>query len=106
MVKYAFSDRIQTIRTYLIRKLTGRPPRVTRLFSTWAMEVIFLNEEKLRLKYLIMMAVSMNRSLLGRCTKNDFQIIIEHYKLRLTSEYGIIEVDWDYLISGITLESN
>ena len=76
------------------------------MFSSWAMEVIFLTEDKMRMKYLMMMAVSLNRSLLGGCTKNDVQIIIEHFKLRLTSECGINEVDWDYLTSGITLESN
>jgi len=70
------------------------------------MEVIFLNEEKLRLKYLIMMAVSMNRSLLGRCTKNDVQIIIDFYRLKVESSIGIMDCDWDLLVSGITLEYN
>jgi hypothetical protein len=106
MMNASKNDRIRFIRTYLIFKLTGRPPRITRMFSSWAMEVIILTEDKLRMKYLIMMAVSMNRSLLGRCTKSDVQTIIEHFTLRLSSGYGINGVDWDVLILGITLDGD
>ena len=106
MMDSSMNDQIRFIRTYLIYKLTGRPPRITRMFSSWAMEVIFLTEDKMRMKYLIMMAVSRNRSLLGGCTKNDVQIIIDYFRLKVDSLHGIMECDWDLLVSGIKLDEN
>jgi hypothetical protein len=104
MIDAAMKDRIRFMRTYLVYKLAGRPPRFTRKVSSCAVDVVFLTEDNLRIKYLLMMAISMIRSLLSRCTKSDVQIIIEHFTLRLTSDYGINGVDWEVLILGITLD--
>jgi hypothetical protein len=101
MIESALNDRKRFMRTYLVYKLAGRPPRFTRKVSSCAVEVIFLTEDNLRMKYLLMMAISMIRSLLSRCTKSDIQTIIEYLTLKLTSDYGISGVDWDYLTSGI-----
>jgi hypothetical protein len=76
------------------------------MFSSWAMEVIFLTEDKMRMKYLMMMAVSLNRSLLGGCTKNDVQIITDYFRLKVDCLHGIMECDWDSLVSGIKLDEN
>jgi hypothetical protein len=94
------------MRTYLVYKLAGRPPRFTRKVSSCAVDVVFLTEDNLRIKYLLMMAISMIRSLLSRCTKSDVQTIVEHFTLRLTSDYDLNEVDWDFLIEGISIESD
>ena len=104
MIDAAMKDRIRFMRTYLVYKLAGRPPRFTRKVSSCAVDVVFLTEDNLRIKYLLMMAISMIRSLLSRCTKSDVQTIIEHFTLRLTSDYGINGVDWEVLILGITLD--